>query len=101
MQVPALTDVQDKVYGEPTVLLAERVSGEEEIPEGVVAVLTPDAPDVLSHSSVRARNMKVRVFVLVHGSGCGRGTLADVHTYTTDASLRLESALAHRDTNPK
>jgi hypothetical protein len=25
-----------------------------------VAVLTPDAPDVLSHVSVRARNMKVR-----------------------------------------
>lgn len=34
--------------------------GEEEIPEGCVAVLTPDAPDVLSHVSVRARNMKVR-----------------------------------------
>ena len=33
--------------------------GEEEIPEGCVAVLTPDAPDVLSHVSVRARNMKV------------------------------------------
>ena len=40
-------------------LLAKRVSGEEEVPEGVVAVLTPDAPDVLSHVSVRARNMKV------------------------------------------
>ena len=59
VQVPALTEVQDKVYSEPTVLLAQQVSGEEEIPEGVVAVLTPDAPDILSHSSVRARNMKV------------------------------------------
>ena len=48
-----------QVYKEPTVLLAKRVSGEEEVPEGVVAVLTPDAPDVLSHVSVRARNMKV------------------------------------------
>lgn len=60
MQVADLDEVQEEVYSEPTVLLANKVSGEEEIPEGVVAVLTPDAPDVLSHSSVRARNMKVR-----------------------------------------
>lgn len=40
-------------------LVAKRVTGEEEVPEGAVAVLTPDAPDVLSHVSVRARNMKV------------------------------------------
>ena len=46
-------------YEEPTVLLAKRVTGEEEVPEGVVAVVTPDAPDVLSHVSVRARNMRV------------------------------------------
>ena len=48
-----------QVYEEPTVLIAKRVTGEEEVPEGVVAVLTPDAPDVLSHVSVRARNLKV------------------------------------------
>ena len=42
-------------------LIAKRVTGEEEVPEGVVAVLTPDAPDVLSHVSVRARNMKVGI----------------------------------------
>lgn len=48
------------MYEEATVLIAKRVTGEEEVPEGVVAVLTPDAPDVLSHVSVRARNMKVR-----------------------------------------
>ncbi|GKC75883.1 alpha-glucan water dikinase 1, chloroplastic isoform X1 [Tanacetum coccineum] len=35
------------------------MSGEEEIPDGAVAVLTPDMPDVLSHVSVRARNSKV------------------------------------------
>lgn len=64
MEVPALNDVQDKVYDEPTILLAKQVSGEEEIPEGAVAVITPDAPDILSHSSVRARNMKVPLPVL-------------------------------------
>lgn len=54
-----------QIYTEPTVLLAKRVSGEEEVPEGAVAVLTPDAPDVLSHVSVRARNMKV-LFAVCH-----------------------------------
>jgi len=40
-------------------------TGEEEIPEGVVGLLTPDAPDVLSHVSVRARNMHV-LFATCH-----------------------------------
>ena len=44
---------------------AAQVTGEEEIPEGVVGVLTPDAPDVLSHVSVRARNMHV-LFATCH-----------------------------------
>lgn len=48
------------MYEQPTVLLAKRVTGEEEVPVGVVALLSNDAPDVLSHLSVRARNMKVR-----------------------------------------
>eukprot|EP00210_Caulerpa_lentillifera_P004353 g4151.t1 len=59
VSVPDLHEVQDTVYKEPTIILAERVSGEEEIPEGVVGLLTPDAPDILSHVSVRARNMNV------------------------------------------
>ena len=53
-----LGDVQDKVYSKPTILVANKVKGEEEIPDGAVAVLTPDMPDVLSHVSVRARNGK-------------------------------------------
>lgn len=49
----------------PHLPLPPQVTGEEEIPEGVVAVLTPDAPDVLSHVSVRARNMRV-LFATCH-----------------------------------
>ncbi|GIL92123.1 hypothetical protein Vretimale_14920 [Volvox reticuliferus] len=63
--VTGLHEVQDKTYDLPTVLIAEQVTGEEEIPEGVVAVITPDAPDVLSHVSVRARNMRV-LFATCH-----------------------------------
>ncbi|KAK4758856.1 hypothetical protein SAY87_020157 [Trapa incisa] len=57
--VNELLDVQDKSYERPTILVAKNVKGEEEIPDGTVAVLTPDMPDVLSHVSVRARNSKV------------------------------------------
>ncbi|KAH7423050.1 hypothetical protein KP509_12G037200 [Ceratopteris richardii] len=57
--VKELGDVQNKKYLKPTILIANRVKGEEEIPDGAVAVLTPDMPDVLSHVSVRARNGKI------------------------------------------
>jgi alpha-glucan,water dikinase len=57
--------VQDLIYDEPTVLVVGEVTGEEEVPEGVVCVLTPDAPDVLSHVAVRARNLRV-LFATCH-----------------------------------
>lgn len=64
MVVDQLLSVQNKTYSKPTILVAKSVKGEEEIPDGAVAVLTPDMPDVLSHVSVRARNSKV-VFIMV------------------------------------
>ncbi|KAJ4963695.1 hypothetical protein NE237_023634 [Protea cynaroides] len=57
--VNELITVQSKVYGKPTIIIANKVTGGEEIPDGAVAVLTPDMPDVLSHVSIRARNSKV------------------------------------------
>ncbi|CDY20967.1 BnaA08g25580D [Brassica napus] len=57
--VDELLTVQNKTYDRPTIIVAKRVRGEEEIPDGAVAVLTPDMPDVLSHVSVRARNGKI------------------------------------------
>ncbi|XVE60631.1 hypothetical protein DITRI_Ditri05aG0143200 [Diplodiscus trichospermus] len=62
--VNELITVQNKVYRKPTVIIATRVTGEEEIPNGVVAVLTSDMPDVLSHVSIRARNSKA--YMLCH-----------------------------------
>ena len=51
-----LASVQSKVYVEPTVLVAERVGGGEELPAGCVGLITPSTVDVLSHAAVRARN---------------------------------------------
>ncbi|KQK18353.1 alpha-glucan water dikinase, chloroplastic isoform X1 [Brachypodium distachyon] len=57
--VDELLSVQNKSYDKPTILVAKSVKGEEELPDGVIGVITPDMPDVLSHVSVRARNCKV------------------------------------------
>ncbi|EOA18356.1 hypothetical protein CARUB_v10006877mg [Capsella rubella] len=57
--VNELIVVQNKVYSKPTVIIASKVTGEEEIPDGVVAVLTPSMIDILSHVSIRARNSKI------------------------------------------
>ena len=54
--VDSLHDVADAEFDEATILIAARVSGEEDVPPRVVGVFTRDAPDVLSHLAVRARN---------------------------------------------
>ena len=40
-------------------LITDRVSGDEEVPANVTAVLTRDTPDLVSHLAVRARNARV------------------------------------------
>lgn len=65
LQVASLSDVQFETYAEPSILLAEHVAGEEDVPPGVVGVLTPAAIDVLAHVAVRARNCKV-MFAVCH-----------------------------------
>jgi len=54
--VESLRSVQGKTYHRPTVVIADVVAGDEEIPPGVVAVIAPDVTDVVSHVAVRARN---------------------------------------------
>jgi alpha-glucan,water dikinase len=57
--VDRLLAVQGERFAEATVLVTDTVAGNEEIPEGVSAVLTADAPDLVSHVAVRARNAHV------------------------------------------
>lgn len=60
--IDKMVHIQDKVFETPTILLSGAVSGEEEVPDGVLGVLVRsarDAPDILSHCAVRARNFGV------------------------------------------
>jgi alpha-glucan,water dikinase len=54
--VEAFRTVQGRRFDRPTIIVAEKVSGDEEPPEGVRAVITPSSVDLVSHVAVRARN---------------------------------------------
>lgn len=54
--IETLRSIQGKDFSLPAVIIADRVSGNEEIPKGVTAILTPTVIDILSHLAVRARN---------------------------------------------
>jgi alpha-glucan,water dikinase len=57
--VSALKSIQNKTFPRPTVVITDTVAGDENIPQGVTAIVTPDATDVVSHAAIRARNSGV------------------------------------------
>jgi alpha-glucan, water dikinase len=54
--VDSLRAVQRAKYESPTIIIADKVMGDEDIPDGVTAVIAPDVTDIVSHVAVRARN---------------------------------------------
>jgi alpha-glucan,water dikinase len=52
----SLKSVQGKSFEKPVILIADKITGDEEIPSGVSAIITPDVIDGLSHLAIRARN---------------------------------------------
>ena len=62
IHVQKLHEIQFTKYNEPTFIISENVSGDEEIPVnccGLVIIKSENYPDVLAHVSVRARNLNV------------------------------------------
>ena len=60
--VKKLHEVQFTKYSEPTIIISENISGDEEIPINCVCLViikSENYPDVLAHVSVRARNLNV------------------------------------------
>lgn len=98
--IDRLAGIQDKVFASPTVLLCNAVSGEEEIPEGVQAVLVRSAavsPDILSHVSVRARNAHVLLAVCFDEAESGKleklaGQWVEVESTRDGSSLTVSPA---------
>ncbi len=57
--VDTLKDVQGESFAHPVVLITGKITGDEEIPQGVAAIVTPSLIDSLSHLAIRARNAGV------------------------------------------
>lgn len=66
--VKSLRSVQGDTFSGPTVLVTDAVAGDEEIPAGITSVITSDAPDLVSHVAVRARNARVLFATCYDGS---------------------------------
>ncbi len=57
--VDKLGSIQNQRFDKPTVVVTDKVMGDEELPDGVTAVIAPDVTDIVSHVAVRARNSNV------------------------------------------
>ncbi len=67
--VESLREIQGKKFGQPTIIVAEKVHGDEEPPENVRAVITPSSVDLVSHVAVRARNSNL-LFATCYDRAC-------------------------------
>jgi alpha-glucan,water dikinase len=56
-----LKSVQGKKYDQSTVIVTDKIAGDEEIPQGITAIITPDTTDIVSHVAIRARNAHVLI----------------------------------------
>lgn len=99
-----LRRVQDERFDEPTILIADEVAGDEEIPANVRGVLTRQMPDIVSHVAVRARNEHVllascldaAIYDQLQAEGGRR-----VHVRTTaSGDLHIEAAAEENEDAP-
>lgn len=54
-----LSAFQHDRFPEAAVIVTDTITGDEEIPANVQAIITTDTPDLLSHVAVRARNARI------------------------------------------
>lgn len=54
-----LDPIQGKRFDPPVIIVSDRIRGDEDLPEGAVAVISSGSVDVVSHVAIRARNQGV------------------------------------------
>ncbi len=57
--VSNMQSIQGKDFSQNTVIIADIITGAEEIPANISAIITPDTTDIVSHVAIRARNARV------------------------------------------
>ncbi len=65
----SLRSLQGRSYERPSIIIADKVMGDEEPPEGVTAIITGDTVDLVSHIAVRARNAGL-LFATCYDADC-------------------------------
>jgi alpha-glucan,water dikinase len=55
----SLDAVQGRHFDPPVIIVSDRIRGDEDLPQGALAVLTSSSVDVVSHLAIRARNQGV------------------------------------------
>jgi alpha-glucan, water dikinase len=73
--VHSLRSIQRSHFETPTVLIADEVMGDEDIPQNITAVIAPDVTDIVSHVAVRARNANL-LFASCHDPALFEGLKA-------------------------
>ena len=89
---PTLREIMNESFREPTILVCDKVGGDEEIPLGAVALLTPSSVDVLSHSAVRARNSGV-LFATCHDLSVLDSLCEFVNEFASTKSIGSDSSV--------
>jgi len=100
-----LVEVQRSVPSGSTVVLAERVTGDEEIPRSITAVLAAQGVDVLSHLAIRSRNTRVPFASCYDPDEFGRlrgleGRLVGVDVHPS-GRVSIEEGTPERGTAPR
>ncbi len=104
--VQSLRSVQDRKFDKPTIIIADKVTGEEEPPSGLRAVITPDLVDLVAHVAIRARNSgilfatcydrdKFEKFKSMKGQNISLriNPSGDLETYESEGDRPLDSAV--------
>ncbi|SPD74772.1 putative Alpha-glucan, water dikinase [uncultured Desulfobacterium sp.] len=60
-EASSLESIKYKSFVRPTIIITDKIVGNEEIPQGVTAIITPDTTDIVSHVAIRARNAQVLI----------------------------------------
>ena len=100
----ALRTIQGKDFPMPGVVISNSVSGDEEIPGWVSAIITPSIVDSLSHLAIRARNSGV-VFATCFNPGMleelksYKGLMLAIETHGTN-NVSFKGALEEEKISP-
>lgn len=95
------------VYEKDTILLVDKITGEEEIPTNVKAIVVMNAndyPDVLAHVSVRARNLNVLLGVAFDQEKCNElagleGQNLKLEVQSQNVSFRIQNPSEVKETS--